>query len=94
MRNRKEEPFGLLAYLSLQAGCLYLSDLPHPIYRFSIQHALRSLSPKWFSLKEWNDAVEYITRQNRSFETEEQAWQFLLDSISLECNTVMPMSVT
>ncbi len=88
MRNRKEEPFGLLAYLSLQAGCLYLSDLPHPKYRFSIQHALRSLSPKWFSLKEWNDAVEYITRQNRSFETEEQAWQFLLDSASFEYKAI------
>ncbi len=88
MRNRKEEPLGLLACLPLQAGCLYLSDLPHPIYRFSIQHALRSLSPKWFSLKEWNDAVEYITRQNRSFETEEQAWQFLLDSASFEYKAI------
>lgn len=73
MRNRKEEPLGLLVYLSLQAGCLYLSDLPQPKYRFSIQHALRGLSPDWFSLKEWNDAVAYITRQERSFETEEQA---------------------
>lgn len=88
MRNRKEEPLGLLVYLSLQAGCLYLSDLPHPKYRFGIQHALRGLSPDWFSLKEWNDAVAYITRQERSFETEEQAWQFLLDNTSHECKAI------
>ncbi len=92
MRDREDETLGLLEYLSLRAGCLYLSDLPHPKYWFSIQHALRGLSPEWFSLKEWNDAAEYITRQNRSFETEEQARQFLLDSTSLERNTVMPMS--
>lgn len=85
MRDRKDEHLGLLEYLSLQAGCMYLSDLPQPKYQFCIQHALRGLSPEWFSLKEWNDAAAYITRQDRSFETEEQAWQFLLDSTSLEC---------
>ena len=84
MEHRKEEPLGLLVYLSLQAGCLYLSDLPQPKYRYSIQHTLRGLSPDRFSLKEWNDAVAYIIRQDRSFITEEQAWQYLLDNTSHE----------
>lgn len=84
MRKRKEEPLGLLTYLSLQAGCPYLSDLPQRRYRFSIQHTLRGLPPEWYSLQEWNDAAAYLTRQNRSFETAEQARQFLLDSAWLE----------
>lgn len=88
MRNWKEDHLGLLEYLSFQAGCLYLSDLPQPKFRLCIQHALWGLSPEWFSLKEWNDAVVYITRQDRSFETEEQAWQFLLDSTSLGCKAI------
>ena len=79
MWDQTDEHLELLEYLSLQAGCMYLSDLHQPWYRFSIQHALRGLSPEWFSLKEWNDAAAYITQRDRSFETEEQARQFLLD---------------
>lgn len=79
----------LLECLSLQVGCLYLSDLHKPRCRFSIHHALRGLSPGWFSLKEWNDAAAYITRQNRSFETAELARQFLLDCCtSPECKAI------
>lgn len=89
MWDQTDKHLELLEYLSLRAGCMYLSDLHQSKYRFSIQHALRGLSPEWFSLKEWNDAVAYITRQDRSFETEEQAQQFLLDcSASPECKAI------
>lgn len=79
MRIWKEEQLGLLEYLYLQAGCMYLSDLSQTKYRFHIQYALWDLSPDRFSLKEWDDAVVHITQRERSFETKEQAWQFLLD---------------
>ena len=88
MRDWKEEHLGLLEYLSLQVGCMYLSDLPQLKYRFCIQHALRGLSPECFGLKEWNDAAAYITRQDCSFKTADEAWQFLLDSTSLEYKAI------
>ncbi len=87
MMHRNESQFGLLEYLSFQAGCMYLSDLHQPMYRLYIRHALRGLSAELFSLKDWNDAAVYITGQDRSFDTKEQAQQFLLDSISLESKT-------
>ncbi len=86
--DREKEYLGLLEYLSFQAGLMYLSDLHQPRCRVYVRHALRGLTPERFSLKEWNDAAAYITRQNRSFETKEQARQFLLDSLSPECATI------
>ena len=79
MITEEKRHFGLLEYLSFKAGCAYLSELPEPENVIYIQHALRELRLEWFSLKEWNDAAEYITRQGCSFGTAEQAWSFLLN---------------
>ncbi len=84
MEYQTEESLGLLEYLSVNAGCMYLSDLPQEKYRLIIEHTLWGLSCERFSLREWNDAVTYITGQEHVFVTKEQAWQFLLCGIDLE----------
>ena len=61
------ESMELLDYLSAKAGCMYLSDL-HRVNNFlAVHHALRELPPDTFSVKEWNDAVRYITGEQHDF---------------------------
>lgn len=54
----------LLEVLSMQAGCMYLSDL-HDLsdwQRERLRHTLRHLPPDAAPLKEWNDALLYLSK--------------------------------
>ena len=66
----------LLEYLKQKIGCLYLSDLPLAQYRAQIIKELESRTSS-FPLKEWNDTVSYITKEHISFQTEQEALQYL-----------------
>lgn len=68
---------GLLEILAFRSGCMYLSDLHQPKLLPAIRRALGSISPKRFSLWEWQDAVVYITEESLSFESPEQAADYL-----------------
>ena len=68
---------GLLEILAFRSGCMYLSDLHQPWLLPEIQQALQSISPKQFSLWEWQDAVAYITGERLMFKSQEQAADFL-----------------
>lgn len=70
---------GLLDYLSFKAGCMYLSDLHNQENLLFVQHAIRGIAPALFSLEEWNDAVQYITGENVSFPSREEAVQYLMN---------------
>ena len=59
------------------AGCMYLSDLHQPKLLPAIRRALCNIPPEQFSLWEWQDAVSYITEEALSFESQEQAADYL-----------------
>lgn len=56
---------------------MYLSDLQQPRLLPAIRRALCNISPEQFSLWEWQDAVAYITEESLSFESPEQAADYL-----------------
>jgi len=53
----------LLEALSIQADCTYLSDLKHldGLRRARLVRALERVPPDAAELREWNDALEYLT---------------------------------
>lgn len=69
---------GLLDYIAFKVGCMYLSDLHDTKNLLFIRTALHSIDPSLFRLDEWNDAVAYITCKDISFQSGEQAMQYLL----------------
>lgn len=52
MNALKQEGLGLLDYLVIKTGCMYLSDLSQKEMLCEIQHAVRELDPEAFSLWE------------------------------------------
>lgn len=76
--EKSEITLGLLEFISFKVGCMYLSDLHQPNLLPLIQHTIRGLSPRQFSLWEWNDAVQYITGKEGVFPDQEQAASYLL----------------
>lgn len=68
---------GLLEYLQIKVSCMYLSDLHLPENLLLIQREMLRLDPEDYILKEWNDAVEYITGQMDSFTDVKQAALFI-----------------
>lgn len=53
----------LLDLLSIQMGCMYLSDLRFlsPEQRRYLAQRLDRLTPRQEDIREWNDALEYLT---------------------------------
>ncbi|MCQ4640761.1 hypothetical protein NE647_10000 [Blautia coccoides] len=71
----------LLDYLSTKAGCMYMSDLHQAKNFLAVHHALRELSPDAFAVKEWNDAVWYITGEQHDFGSSDEAEKYLAEYI-------------
>lgn len=69
----------LLEVLVTMTHCMYISDLAQPHVLPLIRRAVLGLQARDYSLREWNDTVEYITRQNKHFDTCEEARAFLLE---------------
>lgn len=69
----------LLDRLTILTQCAYISDLRGMNCRRSISKAVRLISAKDYSLKEWNDAVFYITSKKVHFKCVEEARKELLD---------------
>lgn len=53
----------LLDLLSIQMGCMYLSDLRFlsPEQRRYLVQKLERLIPRQEDIREWNDALDYLT---------------------------------
>lgn len=54
-----------LDILAVRMGCMYLSDLKflQPWERVQLAQVLTNVLPDEISLFEWNDALEYLTRE-------------------------------
>ncbi len=71
----------LLDDLAGLANCLYLSELRRPEIRIRLGELISRLEEKEYSLKEWEDAVHYLTTCSIRFETVSQARHFFLSSL-------------
>ncbi len=78
----------LLHILSERTGCMYLSDLKFIRDTQKIKSELEKLSPQDFPVKQWNDAINYLTETNVDFSSEMEAKNFLLGA---EIITKQPM---
>ncbi len=70
----------LLDTMSIQMGCTYLSDLCFLSgfqYR-KLAEILNSLPAEAFDLREWNDALHYLTRENQPGMNAEQSRAVLI----------------
>ncbi|WP_343208844.1 hypothetical protein [Anaerolentibacter hominis] len=76
--NRKES---LLDYLAEQTECMYLSDLSAPFKLRCLSSVLPDIPPTAFSLADWCEAVEYITRGRQSFQEEASAKNYLIQYV-------------
>lgn len=68
---------GLLEEVCLRAGCRYLSDIKQCSWE-RLQQALSEIPVELYSLREWGDAVQYLTGETKMIETKEQAVKLLL----------------
>lgn len=76
-------PHTLLEKLAMKAGCGYLSDFHAPIYAPDVYTAAATLqNPQDYTLKEWNDAVHYITGRHVTYRSAQQAHDALLSYLS------------
>lgn len=60
-----------------KTGCLYLSDLHQPDRLVLVKHALYKMDPDRYSIREWTDAVNYITGQSLCFKDLTEAVEYL-----------------
>lgn len=71
----------LLDYLAAKVGARYLSDLRFPVYQLPLCHVLRRIEIEAFDLAEWNEAVCYITGEQRNFIEITEAVKYLMQSV-------------
>lgn len=68
---------GLLDDLQMRLGLEYLSNLRFYNYK-KIKAAVEDISADDYALAEWNDAVEYLTKEPMQFSSACEAREFLL----------------
>jgi hypothetical protein len=68
----------LLEMLSFQMGCMYLSDLKQPQYLSFIRRALKQIETTRYSIREWEDAVRYLTGEKKEFASHEEVRAYVL----------------
>lgn len=73
----------LLDRITIQMGCTYLSDLRYLSrdQQLRLAEKLKSLQARDHDLRDWNDALEYLTGQP-SEQTAERAKAKLLDRLA------------
>lgn len=74
----------LLTQLKNLAGIGYLSDLHSVWVSEALYEAIRRISPRDYTLTEWEKAIEYILKKEKvHFENEIKAYQFLCEQVLL-----------
>lgn len=73
---------GLLDIAAAYLGCQYISDLRYltPYQRCVLATHLEGIDSGWFSLFEWNDALNYLCRKEPA-ETAAEAKTVLLKAL-------------
>ena len=71
-----QKNYGLLEYLAANCGCMYISDLHQPEVLEKIKLLIPKIDPYSYSVWEWNDAVSYITGNQRLLRPVRRRWTF------------------
>lgn len=76
----------LLDLLSIQMGCMYLSDLRFlsPEQRRYLAQKLERMTPREEDVREWNDALDYLTEAPPE-DTAQAAKERLVHLLSQPC---------
>ena len=70
----------LLEYLQFGCNLTYLSDLTNPNMNINAwKYVINSIVPEQFSLKDWNEAVHYLCREDIQLHTAREAKDYLLN---------------
>ena len=77
MKDEWQE-YDLLDRLTKAADCSYLSDLHNPTCLPSVCKAISKLHADDYTVREWNEAVHYITGENAVFGKASDAQAFLI----------------
>ena len=76
MVNTNKYAPDLLEYLAFRIGAMYLSDLHNERYAYRLQPILCGMEIDHYSLKDWEDAIHYITgkqKRNTNLDKRRQA---------------------
>lgn len=79
-----EQTLDLFEYIQKKVGCTSISDLPSISKQNPeiIIYTLRSLSPSDYSLKQWNDLIDYLAKAPAQ-QTIEDAYALLISTLSV-----------
>lgn len=79
-----EQTLDLFEYIQEKVGCTSISDLPSISKQNPeiIIYTLRSLSPSDYSLKQWNDLIDYLAKAPAQ-QTIEDAYALLISTLSV-----------
>ncbi len=72
----------LLDQLVIELDCGFLSNLHQPQWQRSLAATLSHVQAGQYPLKEWNDAISYILEQPVAFQTQQEAYLYLLKKLS------------
>ena len=84
MYTPSEQKQDLLEKLSQDLDCLYLSDLRSPLRAGELERAAENLNAAAYSLREWADAINYITGQDKEFQSPQEAKNYLCRSLKMQ----------
>ncbi len=71
----------LLDYLTECIGCDYLSDLKLRVSHAAVKRVLTTVRAQDYPMREWEDAADYLLGRKRSFESADDALEYLLRSL-------------
>lgn len=67
----------LLEYLAEKLGCAFLSDLRESPSPGSMRKTIREIPADAFPVKQWKDAVAYLTGRDADFASAQEAKEYL-----------------
>lgn len=81
---RTKQLLSLVDYLAYKARCTYVSDLHYldSTRKLKIAYELGKLDPEVYPLKEWIDALEYLTGKQESYSSTDHVRQTLIEALS------------
>lgn len=79
----------LIDELYEQVGCDFISSLRNPRNYPAIFVVLNRMEPKDYPLRQWLDAVQYISGRTENFHSSSEAWEFLKSFLSQNKNAAV-----
>lgn len=73
---------GLLDFLAEKSGCAYLSELRDGTKNREITRILDKVDADRFSMKDWQDAVEYFTEGKEDIQDQKSSKVYLMKHFS------------